>query len=99
MHILEWIYESLNWYQAQQEADLDRDNNFGKESIGVATTASKHGNLIMVKFLIDKGFEYRHTVVTQVAAASGNLELLIYLRSLDCPWSETIYLAAAAKGH
>ena len=53
----------------------------------------------MVKFLIDKGFEYRHTVVTQAAAASGNLELLIYLRSLDCPWSETIYLAAAAEGH
>ena len=54
--------------------------------------ASGHGNLFMVKFLIDKGFEYRHTAVTQAAAASGNLELLMHLRSLDCPWSETIYL-------
>ena len=53
----------------------------------------------MVKFLIDKGFEYKHTIVTQAAAASGNLELLMYLRSLDCPWSETIYLAAAEQGH
>ena len=40
--------------------------------------ASGHGNLIMVKFLIDKGFEYRHTAVTQAAAASGNLELLMH---------------------
>jgi hypothetical protein len=54
--------------------------------------ASSHGNLIMVKFLIGKGFEYRHTVVSQAAAASGNLLVLMYLRSLDCPWSETIYL-------
>ena len=61
--------------------------------------ASSHGNLSMIKFLIDKGFECRHTVVTQAAAASGNLEFLMYLRSLDCTRSETIYLAAAAKGH
>ena len=40
-----------------------------------------------------------HTVVTQAAAASGNLDVLIYLRSLDCPWSETIYLAAAEHEH
>ena len=88
MHILEWIYESLDWHQAQQEADQDLSMvkfnqliNFGKKSMLVAKTASKHGNLIMVKFLIDKGFEYRHTDVTQAAAASGNLELLMYLRS------------------
>jgi hypothetical protein len=100
MHILEWIFELLEWYQAQQNAAAaqDRMTNFGKESMFVAM-ASRHGNLSMVKFLIDKGFEYRHTVVTQAAAASGNLEVLMYLRSLDCPWSETIYLAAAAKGH
>ncbi len=63
------------------------------------TRALRHGNLSMVKFLIDKGFEYRHAVVTQAAAASGNLLVLMYLRSLDCPWSETIYLAAAEQGN
>jgi hypothetical protein len=61
--------------------------------------ASGHGNLSMVKFLIDKGFEYRHAVVTQAAAASGNLLVLMYLRSLNCPWSETIYLSAAEQGN
>jgi hypothetical protein len=40
--------------------------------------ASGHGNLSMVKFLFDKGFEYRHAVVTQAAAANGNLQVLIY---------------------
>ncbi len=41
-----------------------------------------------------------HTVVTQAVAASRNLEVLMYLRSLDCPWSETTYLAAAEQeGH
>jgi ankyrin repeat protein len=98
MHILEWIFELIEWDETQQQAAKDRENNFGNESMKVAR-ASRHGNLSMVKFLIDKGFEYRHTVVTQAAAASGNLEVLIYLRSLDCPWSETIYLAAAAEGH
>ena len=98
MHILEWIFQSLEWYETQQPAAIDRENNFGKESMFVAR-ASRHGNLSMVKFLIDKGFEYMHTVVTQAAAASGNLDVLMYLRSLDCPWSETIYLAAAAEGH
>jgi hypothetical protein len=98
MHILEWIYELLEWDETQQQAAKDRENNFGKESMLVAK-ASRHGNLSMVKFLIDKGFEYMHTVVTQAAAASGNLDVLIYLRSLDCPWSETIYIAAAEHGH
>jgi hypothetical protein len=98
MHILEWIFELLEWDELQQQAAKDRENNFGKESMLVAK-ASRHGNLSMVKFLIDKGFEYMHAVVTQAAAASGNLGVLIYLRSLDCPWSETIYLAAAAEGH
>jgi hypothetical protein len=98
MHILEWIFELIEWDETQQQVAKDRENNFGNESMKVAR-ASRHGNLSMVKFLIDKGFEYRHTVVTQAAAASGNLEVLIYLRSLDCPWSETIYLAAAAEGH
>ena len=98
MHILEWIYELLEWDETQQQAAKDRENNFGKESMLVAK-ASRHGNLSMVKFLIDKGFEYMHTVVTQAASASGNLEVLMYLRSLDCPWSETIYLAAAEHGH
>ena len=98
MHILEWIFELLESYESQQRAAIDRGNNFGKESMLVAK-ASRHGNLSMVKFLIDKGFEYKHTVVTQTAAASGNLDVLMYLRSLDCPWSETIYLAAAEHGH
>ena len=98
MHILEWIFELLEWDETQQQAAKDRENNFGKESMLVAK-ASRHGNLSMVKFLIDKGFEYMHTVVTQAASASGNLEVLMYLRSLDCPWSETIYLAAAEHGH
>ncbi len=63
MHILEWIFESLVWYETQQPAAIDRENNFGKESMLVAR-ASRHGNLSMVKFLKDKGFEYMHTVVT-----------------------------------
>jgi hypothetical protein len=98
MHILEWIFESLERYETQQPAAKDRENYFGKESMLVAR-ASRHGNLSMVKFLIDMDFEYMHTVVTQAASASGNLEVLMYLRSLDCPWSETIYIAAAEHGH
>jgi hypothetical protein len=95
MHILEWISLTLIW---APQTEWDRTSNFGEKTMLVART-SRHGTLIMVKFLITKGFEYRHTVVTQAAAASGNLEVLMYLRSLDCPWSETIYLAAAAEGH
>jgi hypothetical protein len=72
---------------------------FDKKTSLLLTRALRHGNLSMVKFLIDKGFEYRHAVVTQAAAASGNLLVLMYLRSLNCPWSETIYLAAAEQGH
>ena len=63
MHILEWIFESLELYKAQQKADEDREDNFGNQSMKEAV-ASRHGNQIMVKFLIDKGFEYMHTVVT-----------------------------------
>ena len=44
MHILEWIFESLEWYETQQPAAIDRENNFGKESMLVAR-ASRHGNL------------------------------------------------------
>jgi hypothetical protein len=92
MHILEWIFELLEWDETQQQAAKDRENNFGKEESMLVAKASRHGNLSMVKF-------YMHAVVTQAAAASGNLGVLIYLRSLDYPWSETIYLAAAAEGH
>jgi hypothetical protein len=101
MHILEWIFESFKWYEIilmELKGDLDREIHFKFETMMVAR-ASRHGNLSMVKLLIAKGFEYRHTDVTQAAAASGNLEVLMYLRSLDCPWSETIYLAAAEHGH
>jgi hypothetical protein len=89
MHILEWISETLIW---APQTEWDRTTN-------LVARASRNGNLSMVKLLIAKGFEYRHTVFTQAAAASGNLEVLMYLRSLDCPWSETIYLAAAEHGH
>ena len=64
MHILEWILVTLIW-APQTEWD-DRTFNFGKKTM-LVTRASRHGNLSMVKFLIDKGFEYRHTVVTQAA--------------------------------
>ena len=45
MHILEWIYESLDWYQAQQEADQDRvyvssNNN------GIKTWKSYYGQVL-----------------------------------------------------
>ena len=66
MHILEWIFELLEWDETQQQAAKDRENNFGKESMLVAK-ASRHGNLSMVKFLKDNGFEYMHTVVSQAA--------------------------------
>jgi hypothetical protein len=83
-------------YKGYFKGDLHRENNFDSETMMVARV-SGHENLSMFKFLIDKGFEYKHAVVTQAAAASGNLIVLMYLRSLDCPWSETIYVAAAKK--
>ena len=49
MHILEWIFELLEWYETQQQAAIDREKNFGKESMLVAK-ASRHENLCMVKF-------------------------------------------------
>ena len=66
MHTLEWTFESIEWYKGEPNGDLDREIIFDSETMMVAR-ASGHGNLIMVKFLIDKGFEYRHTVVTQAA--------------------------------
>ncbi len=36
MHILEWIFESLELYEAQQKADEDREDNFCNESMKVA---------------------------------------------------------------
>ena len=56
MHILEWISEALIW---APQTEWDRTTNFGNNTMFVAR-ASRHGNLIMVKFLIDKGFEYTY---------------------------------------
>ena len=53
MHILEWIFELLEWYETQQQAAIDREKNFGKESMLVAK-ASRHGNLSMVKQVLNR---------------------------------------------
>jgi hypothetical protein len=64
MHILEWILVTLIW---APQTEWDRTSNFGKKTMLVAR-ASRHGNLSMVKLLIDKGFECRHTVVTRCSS-------------------------------
>jgi ankyrin repeat protein len=97
MQILLWISESLGWIP-QAEVVWDRERHFGTEGMFVAM-AARTGNLEMVEFLIDKGFEFRHKIVTQESAGSGNLGVLMYLRSLDCPWSVEVYIAAAKEGH
>ena len=37
MHILEWIFESFEWYKGELKGDLDRENNFDSETMMVAS--------------------------------------------------------------
>jgi hypothetical protein len=97
MQILIWISDSLGWIP-QAQVVWDREHHFGHDSMFVAR-AARNGNLEMVEFFIEKGFEFRHPIVTQQAAESGNLEVLMYLRSRQCPWSKNVFIAAAKEGH
>ena len=43
MHILEWMLESLEWYNGQLKGDLHRENNFDSETMMVAPWKSNYG--------------------------------------------------------
>ena len=63
--------------------------------------ASRHKSIETVSFLLktEGGKDLLDERCTENAAYMGNLEMLMYLKSVGCPWSEQTSFRAAYKGH
>jgi hypothetical protein len=63
--------------------------------------ASRHKSIEAVSFLLktEGGKDLLDERCTENAAYMGNLEMLVYLKSVGCPWSEQTSFRAAYKGH
>jgi hypothetical protein len=61
--------------------------------------AAENGNLCMVQWLAEKGFRCKDPLLTKSAAIGGNVEVLKFLLSLDCPMAEDVCIIAAENGH
>tara|TARA_B100000073_G_scaffold56426_1_gene41778 strand:+ start:4449 stop:5510 length:1062 start_codon:yes stop_codon:yes gene_type:complete len=63
--------------------------------------ASRHKSIEAVSFLLktEDGKDLLDERCTENAAYMGNLEMLVYLKSVGCPWSEQTSFRAAYKGH
>ena len=65
----------------------------------MATAAAQYGHFEVVQWLIqERGFAMDR-IVMGMAALSGNLKLVQWLRGKDCPWDWVTCDAAIAGGH
>jgi hypothetical protein len=71
-------------------------NTWAKNSLIIS--ASKSGNLELVRWVYEKYPELSSAVTTGFAS-SGSLEGLQWARSLGCKWTESVLEEAGAKGH
>jgi hypothetical protein len=60
-------------------------------------TAARSGNVRMLKFLRERGFEFSHFGMCSDAALGGHLETLKYLRQEGCSWFEPHIAGHAAR--
>jgi hypothetical protein len=94
IHILEWLKEEFPttfW--------TERYNNNNKSSVCVSR-AARAGNFDMLKWLKANDFLFNHERITEAAVSTiGNsLEILQYLRSFNCPWSDNVCVEAVKYG-
>lgn len=64
--------------------------------------AAHHGHLHIVKYYYEHCRQSDDKLTTEVfsmAAISGNMELIIYLHDLKCPWNEQVLEKAVKYGH
>ena len=94
MKVLLWIQrQGLHIRMASLEQSSAEDACF------LLCRAAENGNLCMVQWLAGKGFRSEDSLVTKSAAKGGNLEVLKFLLSLDCPMAEDVCIIAAENGH
>lgn len=79
-------------------APLSEGDIRGLNRTDVFTAAAKYGDMEVIKWMHQNGFEWNVDVCSE-AAAAGNLELLKYLHVNGCPWEEFTCTVAAEKGH
>ena len=94
MEVLLWIQRHrLHIVMASQEQSSDEN------VCSILCRAAENGNLCMVQWLAGKGFRSNDSLVTKSAAKGGNIEVLKFLISLDCPMAEDVCIIAAENGH
>lgn len=93
MEVIQWIQrQNMHEEMALNEQRSDFDCN-------LICIAAENGNLCMVQWLVGIGFRYKDPLVTKSAAKGGNVEVLKFLLSLDCPMAEDVFIIAAENGH
>ncbi len=81
-HLVEWFHENLNYPFTAR----------------LCAAASRSGNLVLLKWLRQKGCPW-DTSTCEAAAFGGYLEILRWAHLNRCPWDEMTSASAAGRGH
>ncbi|AGO85097.1 Ankyrin repeat domain containing protein [Pandoravirus salinus] len=113
VHMLDWLHGKCPlidglWKAAARHGQYDvlvwakninYPRGFEEDDDSLCEKAAFYGHLDLLKRLV---VEWRTTLgegLTNSAAAGGNLDVLRWLRSVNCPWSTRACDSAAANGH
>ena len=93
----------LTTLQASQQGNLDELKRLHEAGCPwdwySKPTAAARGDLEMLKYIHENGFEIFPPFTTSWAAREGKLDCLMYARERGCPWRSVSIELAAMNGH